>query len=96
MVNNTKEKIETIIIKTVRTTLKELEKKKYTNANQTLYQKTETLLYKYPNLKIHLNNIELDIKDIIEEGTKYKSKDIVIFTGKGSPGSEEYQSAVEV
>ena len=79
MVNNTKEKIETIIIKTVRTTLKELEKKKYTNANQTLYQKTETLLYKYPNLKIHLNNIELDIKDIIEEGTKYKSKDIVIF-----------------
>jgi RNA polymerase sigma factor (sigma-70 family) len=88
--SETAQKLESIIIKTVRTTLKEIEKKKPLS-EKSYFSRTERLLYSYPSLKVSLNELELNIHDIELEGIKRKSTSIVVFSGKGSSGDNDEQ-----
>ena len=93
--------VNAIIKKTAQQTaqeiVRELERAKMLkNDAQTYFQKTEKLLYSYPNLLKALEQKDQDIKFIQENGVQEKSKSIVFYsTNRGNAGNEQYIEILE-
>ncbi|SDL19914.1 sigma factor-like helix-turn-helix DNA-binding protein [Natronincola ferrireducens] len=90
--------IEQVIKKTAQETVKELEKARLLKSDgSTLFQKTEKLLYNYPNLKEAVKQKEKDIEYLQKYGPQNRSKSIVFYTtgGTGKREEEEYAELLE-
>lgn len=96
--NNSNTNIEKIIKKAAQETVKELKKENMIKRNeQSYYQKTEKLLYSYPELQKALEQKDKDIELIKENGLPQTSKSVVLYSPGvgGISGEEKYIEIIE-
>ncbi|MCT4593162.1 MAG: sigma-70 family RNA polymerase sigma factor [Anaeromicrobium sp.] len=89
--------IESIIKRTAQETVKELERNRLIKSDSlTYFQKTEKLLYSYPDLLQAIKQKEEDIKYIESYGVGETSKSVVLYTtGGGGSEQEKYVEIIE-